>query len=356
MRYLGMDVHAQSTVWCLLDATGEVVRQGRVETSAPALGAFVGELATAEEVVAGQEVGTLTYLVHDTVTAAGTAILSFNAYQLRMIAASRQKTDRRDAYWIAKALQSGMYPHPVYIPTGAIRELRALLSRRRLLKAEHNRWRYRARAYLRAAGCPAARGAAARRTALRGGGQPENASVPLLPDAVALCQRQETALRLELERVEAALATRTRSIEPIARLMTVPGIGLLAATTLHAWVGDVHRFPHAKALAAYAGLVPSVRQSGGAAHYGEITKQGAGALRATLVQAAHVLLSRCRGADAAPLQAIGTRIRTRRGRRKIAVVAVARHLVRLAYYLLRDGTTYDPERVHRKERAAPPAA
>jgi hypothetical protein len=63
-------------------------------------------------------VGTLTYLVPDALTAAGTTILSFNAHQLRMIAASRKKTDRRDAYWIAKALQSGMYPHPVYVPTG----------------------------------------------------------------------------------------------------------------------------------------------------------------------------------------------------------------------------------------------
>src|SRR3989442_2040619 len=81
--------------------------------------------------LAGQEVGTQTYLVHDAVTAAGTTLLSFNAQQLRMIAASRKKTDRRDAYWIAKALQSGMYPHPVYVPTGEIRELRALLSQRR---------------------------------------------------------------------------------------------------------------------------------------------------------------------------------------------------------------------------------
>ncbi len=98
------------------------------------------------------------------------------------------------------------------------------------------------------------------------------------------------------------------------------GIGPLAETTLYAWMGDVRRFPNAKTLAAYAGLVPSVRQSGGVASYGEITKQGCGALRATLVHAAHgVLLYRCQTAEAAPLQAIGTRIRTSRGRRKIAV-------------------------------------
>ena len=98
------------------------------------------------------------------------------------------------------------------------------------------------------------------------------------------------------------------------------GIGPLAETTLYAWMGDVRRFPNAKTLAAYAGLVPSVRQSGGVASYGEITKQGCGALRATLVHAAHgVLLYRCQTAEAAPLQAIGTRLRMSRGRRKIAV-------------------------------------
>ena len=56
-----------------------------------------------------------------------------------------------------------------------------------------------------------------------------------------------------------------------------------------AWIGDLRRFPHAKQLAAYAGLVPTVRQSGISTQFGRITKQGSPALRATLVQAAHVL-------------------------------------------------------------------
>ena len=34
MRYLGIDVHPKSTVWCLLDAQGEVRRAGKVPTSA----------------------------------------------------------------------------------------------------------------------------------------------------------------------------------------------------------------------------------------------------------------------------------------------------------------------------------
>jgi transposase len=337
-----MDVHAKSTVWCLVDEHGEVLREGKVATTAAALTALVQELGREEELLAGQEVGTLTYLVHDALTAAATKVLSFNAHQLRMIAASRKKTDRRDAYWIAKALQSGMYPHPVYVPTGEIRELRALLSQRRVLHADYQRWRYRARAYLRAAGCPAAAGIAALRATLaRASGR----AAGCLADGIALCRRQEATLRAELQRVDAALASRVASIDAVQRLMTIPGIGVLVATAIYAWVGDVRRFPTAKKLAAYAGLVPTVRQSGGAVHVGGITKQGAPALRAGLVQASHVLLARCRRAEASPLQTIGLRIRGSRGRRKIAVVALARHLLRIAYYILRDGTTYDAVRL-----------
>jgi transposase len=166
-----------------------------------------------------------------------------------------------------------------------------------------------------------------------------------LAAALALCQRQETALRAELAQLDAALRARTETVDAVQRLMTVPGIGPLTATMLYAWIGDVRRFPHAKQLAAYAGLVPTVRQSGSSIQFGRITKQGSPALRATLVQAAHVLLRRCRRAEALPLQSIGLRIQGTRGRRKIAVVAVARHLVRLAFYILRDGTTYDPRRL-----------
>jgi transposase len=345
MQYLGIDVHSQASVWCLLGEDGEIRARGKVETTAPALGELVSELAKQDRLRVGQEVGTMAYLVNDAVAGAGVEILSFNAYQLRMIASSRKKTDRRDAYWIARALQTGMYPHPVYLPTGAIRELRALLSRRRMIQGERNRWQVRARCALRASGYKVRTGGHALRTALD-----ELLASPQgidghLGDLLELCQRQEAALSLEQRQTEAALREGARALDAIGRLQTIPGVGALTATTVYAWVGDVRRFPDAKALAAYAGLVPSVRQSGDAQRLGSITKTGSKALRSTLVQAAHVLMHRCRGADAIPLQAIGARVHTSRGRRKIATVALARHLLRIAYYILRDGTLYDPKRL-----------
>src|SRR4030095_2063211 len=129
-------------------------------------------------------------------------------------------------------------------------------------------------------------------------------------------------------------------------------VGFWVSVTIYAWVGDVSRFPNARRLSAYAGLVPSVRQSAELERFEGITKQGSSVLRSMLVQAGHVLLHRCRSAEAAPLKAIAMRVHTARKRRKIAVVAAARHILRIAYYLLRDGTSYDPKRLPVPKAAA----
>ena len=144
MRYLGLDVHSKTTVASLLDATGTEVRTATIPTTLPALQALVGQMRLADDLLVGHEVGGLSHFVHDVVAATGTRILAFSPHQLRMITASRKKTDRRDAFWIAKTLQTGMMPHPVHIPTGEIRELRSLLALRRALVAQRKEWLIRA--------------------------------------------------------------------------------------------------------------------------------------------------------------------------------------------------------------------
>jgi transposase len=61
--------------------------------------------------------------------------------------------------------------------------------------------------------------------------------------------------------VEAQLREKARESDAIARLETILGVGDLVATTIDAWVAEIERFPDAKSLGAYAGLVPSVWQS-----------------------------------------------------------------------------------------------
>lgn len=345
MRYLGLDVHSKATVGCLLDAEGTQLGRFKVPTTAPDLQDLVARLRTEDDLLVGQEAGGSSYFVHDVVSGCDVRILTFSPHQLRVIAASRKKTDRRDAYWIARALGTGMMPHPVYIPSGAVRRLRSLLSRRAAIAAERKRWLLRARAYLRAGGY---RLPAASRTVLRlrerAGATSEGLDLHL-SDALDLCARQEVTLSNELSRTETEIRTEAAAIDDIRRLRTIPAVGDWVAVTIYAWVGDVHRFPNARALCSYAGLVPSVYQSGDVHVTGRITRMGSPPLRGILIQAGHVLLFRCDSEKAGPLRDIALRVQTSRGRRKIAVVAAARHILRIAYYVLRDGTVYDPKRL-----------
>jgi hypothetical protein len=116
-----MDIHSKATVSCLLDAAGNVVETGSVPTTVLSLSELGRRWSRDDKVLAGQEVGTMCHFVHAIFTELGIRILSFHAQQLRMIASCRKKTDKRDAFWIAKCLQTGMMPHPVHIPTAEVR-------------------------------------------------------------------------------------------------------------------------------------------------------------------------------------------------------------------------------------------
>lgn len=125
------------------------------------------------------------------------------------------------------------------------------------------------------------------------------------------------------------------------------GRGDWVALYIHAWVGDVQRCLNTRMLSSYAGLVPSVHQTGETLRTERITKAGSNGLRSMLVQADHVLLFKCKADESLPLKDLATRVHTARARRKIAVVAAGSFILRTAFYVLRDRTTYDPTRLRR---------
>jgi transposase len=114
-------------------------------------------------------------------------------------------------------------------------------------------------------------------------------------------------------------------------LCQIRGVGRYTAMLVIAEIGDIGRFASARKLCAWAGLTPTVRSSDGKARLGHITRQGSRPLRWALVEAAQHA-----GRGGGPLRDDFERISKRRGR-KIAKVAVARKILTLCYYGLRDG-------------------
>ena len=143
------------------------------------------------------------------------------------------------------------------------------------------------------------------------------------------CLRQIDFLDGEIAILERAIAEHALGSAAVKRLMTVPGVSLMTATTFIAAVGDIRRFHEPRKLVSYLGLDPKVRQSGiGAARHGRISKQGAAPVRQMLAEAAFVAVS-----TPGPMRAFYERVRARRGH-QIAIVAVARKLAVLFWHLL----------------------
>jgi transposase len=124
---------------------------------------------------------------------------------------------------------------------------------------------------------------------------------------------------------------RAKADERVEVLCQIRGVGRYIAMLIIAEVGDVNRFPTARHLCAWAGLAPTVRSSDGKARLGHISRQGSPALRWALCEAAQMIPT-----GGGPLRAAFERIAKRRGR-KIAKVAIARQILTLCYYGLRDG-------------------
>jgi len=102
-------------------------------------------------------------------------------------------------------------------------------------------------------------------------------------------------------------------------------------------IGDVRRFPNAGKLASWAGMVPSMHQSGSHMYTGRITKKGSKWLRWMLVQAAQTA-SKCDSR-------LGTyyeRVAKRRGHHK-AVVAVTREMLTIIWHMLTRNEPYRGE-------------
>jgi len=80
----------------------------------------------------------------------------------------------------------------------------------------------------------------------------------------------------------------------VAQRLSIPGVGLLTATALLAFVGDIRRFPSTRHLASYLGLTPREYSSGLKRRLGRISKRGDGYLRTLLIHGARSVLLHAR--------------------------------------------------------------
>jgi transposase len=322
-RAIGMDVHRDFCEVAIV-AAGEVRSAGRIETTPAALELFASSLAATDR-VALEVTGNAAEIAR--IIAPHVAQVLVVSPHDTGISRARAKTDRLDARTLAKLLAAGELD-AVWMPDEWTRAMRRRLARRSQLVRARTRAKNEIHAVLirRLKGRPpvtdvfGVRG----RCWLAELELPEDER-----DTIAGCLRHVDFLDAEITALDQAIAREALQSRAVLRLMTVPGVSVITASTFVATIGDIHRFPSARKLIGYLGLDPRVRQSGPSpARHGRITKQGSASVRHVLVEAAWVTV-RAPG----PMRAFYERVRQRRGA-QVAAVATARKLASLFWCLL----------------------
>ena len=123
-------------------------------------------------------------------------------------------------------------------------------------------------------------------------------------------------------------------------LHTIPGIGMIAAAAILAEIGDINRFKSSSALVAFAGIDPTVRQSGEfSSTHNHMSKRGSPYLRHAIFLAA----TTCSFHNS-PLNAYYKKKRDQGKHHLTATGAVARKLTTVIYAVLRDSKPYEPKK------------
>lgn len=291
VRFIGLDVHAETIAAAVAEPGGEVRSLGVIPNRAESIRQLLKKLGPAESLRVCYEAGPTGYVVYWQLTALGVKCDVVAPTLVPVKPGDRVKTDRRDALKLARSYRAGDLTR-VWVPDAAHEALRDLVRAREAAKKDQLRARHRLGKFL-----------------LRQGRRPPTAlkawtqsHLTWVKSAVRFEHpAQEATLQdyvHEVDHVAARIGRLDRAIDEaaktapeamrtvIAALQALRGIALVSAVTIVAEVGELSRFVKPRQLMGYSGAVASEDSSGPRTRRGAITKTGNAHLRRIIVEAA----------------------------------------------------------------------
>jgi transposase len=335
MYYIGLDVANKNSFVYVINGRGKKIESKEIPTDKDSYRQYFRPWSK-NPVRIAVEAGGHTRWIHDIITKLGIDVYVVNPHKVKLIAESKKKTDKVDAKVLADLLRMDGLPRRVHVAEGESRELRDLLQARYQIIKSATSLMNHFRGMLRQEGIKLSA------RVFRNGDifdhLRRNKDVPAHLTVVAACYERAIA-ELQKQQKELDATLKEYRNDDIDLLKSIPGIGEVASKTVYAAVSTIKRFQRAKQLTSYCGLVPSVRSSGERAEYGHITREGRAEVRRVAVLGAHAIL-RSKNTESKPLRHWHERIAKRRGF-KTALVGLARKIVEIVFYVLRDRRAYD---------------
>ncbi|MDK3075570.1 IS110 family transposase [Sedimentitalea sp. JM2-8] len=253
--YIGLDVSVENTAICVIDATGRVEKEFSARSHPDDLATALDPFSKA----IGLEAGPMSAFLADGLKQRGLDSVLMETRRVHAaLSAVPIKTDRRDARGIAELLRMGWF-QPVHLKTPAARDLRLMLSARDTLGRRVRELDNSVRGLLRGFGLRVPTGARGRFCDLV---RDLVAGNPVLEAAISPLLAARDAMAEEFTKLDKLVRDQSRNDDACRRLMTIPGVGAVVATTFRAAIDDPKRFRSSKSVGACFGLTPRRYQSG----------------------------------------------------------------------------------------------
>jgi transposase len=329
-HYAGIDVSLECSSVCVVDASGKIVREGKVASEPDALiGWFKSQGHELSRI--GLEAGPLSQWLFAAMREAGLAVELLETRHVRKaFEAMPVKSDRNDARGIAQLMRLGWF-RPVHCKSIGAQETRSLLTARKLVQSKLRDVENSLRGILRGFGLKVGK-----TTELKFAGRIKELVTghPHLERIAKALLAVHAVLRNEFKAFEKQVRKMARSDTRARLLMSIPAVGPIVALTYASAIDDPGRFKSSKRVGAHFGLTPKRHQSGETDYTGRISKIGDGSVRTALYEAAHIMLTKpLKGCSA--LKSWAMRIARRAGMSK-AKVALARKLAVIMHRMLVD--------------------
>ena len=335
MKYVGVDLHKQVIVLCVVAVVGgqrqvQMRRRMACHDTAALVDFFatLGPFQVAVEATAAYE------WFLELIEGQAQRMVLVHPRKMRIIAESRRKTDRLDAQILAEFLAADELPE-AWRPTPRVRQHRALVRQRDAHRRRISGLKCRLRNVLAHYNADVPR-------LFTLAGREHLAQAPLhacdrfvadqLLAELDFQQAQQRAVDRRL--VEFAASAPMAEREARAVLESVPCVGPVTTEIVLSELGDIRRFHSQADIVQYAGLAPGVRESAGVRRGQGITKEGSRLLRWTMIELAWRLVVKTRRWGF-----LYEKLKARCGTKK-AIVAVARRVLCVLASLLKSGQSY----------------
>ena len=291
LRFLGMDVHAETIAVALAEPDGEVRSLGTIANREESVRKFILRLGPVEHLRACYEAGPTGFVLYCQLVQLGVDCAVVTPSLVPTKPGDRVKTDRRDALKLARSHRSGDLTS-VWVPDEGSEALRDLVRAREAAKQDQLRARHRLTKFLLRTGRRLVLGVKAWTARYVIWLEQIHYMQPAQEATFEDCLNEvrhmdERVRRLEQVIAEAMKAAPQPMQELIRGLQALRGVAYISAVTIAVELGNItSRFENARKLLVYCGAITSEDSNGKRKRKGSITKAGNAHLRRIVIESA----------------------------------------------------------------------